>query len=469
MPSFNQNDTIAAIATPIGDGGIGIVRLSGKRALSIANKIFVSPNGKKPSTFASHSINYGWITSRFYTRSAGKPPEVIDEVILTVMRAPRSYTREDVVEINCHAGIVVLRAVLELVLANGARLAEPGEFTRRAFLNGRIDLSQAEAVLDVIRAKTDSALKVGIDQLKGGLSSRINRLRDKLLSMLSIFEANIDFPDEEITPADLENCRRKISGIGAELKNILESSRFGKIMREGIKAVICGKPNVGKSSLLNALLKQERSIVSSMAGTTRDTIEEIIDIRGVPVRIVDTAGIIEPRDLVEKKAVRRAKKHISDADLVILMFDASKRLDKYDNSLIKKIGTKTTVAVINKIDLKSRIQKDRVYKKFSGVVEISAKRLKNIDLLEEAILNLVYHGKVSVRDSAIASNARHIQALKKASEFILAADKSLGQNLTLEVIAQDIKDALACFDDIMGRRFSSDLLDKIFSQFCIGK
>lgn len=461
MCSFNQNDTIAAIATPIGDGGIGIVRLSGKDALSIADRIFASPDGRKPSTFASHTIKYGWIIS--------KPPEVIDEILLTVMRAPRSYTREDIVEINCHGGIVALRAALELVLATGCRLAEPGEFTRRAFLNGRIDLSQAEAVLDIIRAKTDPALKIGLGQLRGELSFRVNKLRDKLLNILSIFEANIDFPEEEIALADLKSIFRTISGIDKELESMLDTAGQGRVMREGINVVICGKPNVGKSSLLNALLKQERSIVSAVAGTTRDTIEEIIDIKGIPVKIVDTAGIIEPRDLVEKKAVQRAKQYIDNADLAILMFDASKRLSKYDEVLIKRLDKKATIAVINKIDLKGHIQKERIFKRFNQTVEISAKRLKNIGLLEEAILTLVFNGRISSPESVVVSNARHIQGLKKANEFIKGALKSLGEKLSLEIIAQDIKDALGCFDDIMGKRFSSDLLDKIFSEFCVGK
>ncbi|MFH1396938.1 MAG: tRNA uridine-5-carboxymethylaminomethyl(34) synthesis GTPase MnmE [Candidatus Omnitrophota bacterium] len=406
------------------------------------------------------------------TRTPGhqvKGCHVVDEVLLTVMRAPISYTREDIVEINCHGGIVALRAVLELVLASGCRLAEPGEFTRRAFLNGRIDLSQAEAVLDIIRAKTDSALKIGLGQLRGELSSRINKLRGKLLNMLSIFEANIDFPEEEIAPADLEGISQRMSGIDKELESILYDARQGRVMREGINVVICGKPNVGKSSLLNALLKQERSIVSAVAGTTRDTIEEIIDIKGIPVKIVDTAGIIEPRDLVEKKAVQRAKQYIDNADLVILMFDASKKLSKYDEVLIKRLGKKATIAVINKIDLKGHIQKERIFKRFKQTVEISAKRLKNINLLEGAILTLVYKGKILNPESVVVSNARHIQGFKKASEFIKGAAKSLEKKLSLEIIAQDIKDALGCFDDIMGKRFSSDLLDRIFSEFCVGK
>ncbi|MDD5166249.1 MAG: tRNA uridine-5-carboxymethylaminomethyl(34) synthesis GTPase MnmE, partial [Candidatus Omnitrophica bacterium] len=285
------NDTIAAISTPPGESGIGIVRLSGKRALVIADEIFVSKDGGKVPGFKTYTTHYGWITQN---------AKVIDEVILTVMRAPRSYTKEDVVEINCHGGIVAMRAVLDLVLTKGCRLSLPGEFTKRAFLNGRIDLVQAEAVLDIIRAKTDSALRIGTEQLRGTLSGKINKLRQILLEMLVGIEANIDFPDEEITGVNLKRTLQKLNEINGILKEILDTARCGRIMREGIHVVICGKPNVGKSSLLNALLKQERSIVTPVAGTTRDTIEEVIDIKGLPVRIVDTAGILEPRDLIEK-------------------------------------------------------------------------------------------------------------------------------------------------------------------------
>jgi len=300
MNKFKFNDTIAAVATPIGESGIGIVRLSGQKALYVADKIFVSKDGKIPSGFKTYTTHYGWIAD------GESKQEIIDEVILTVMRAPKSYTKEDIVEINCHGGIVALRRVLDLALENGCRMACPGEFTRRAFLNGRIDLTQAEAVLDIIRAKTDYSLKIGLEQLKGALSSAINKIRKILLDVLSILEANIDFPEEEINEADLEQIRKQLNTINSELIGMLKASKHAQVFREGLHVVICGKPNVGKSSLLNALLKQERSIVTSIPGTTRDYLEEIIDIRGIPIIIVDTAGIIEPRDLIEKKAVQRS-------------------------------------------------------------------------------------------------------------------------------------------------------------------
>ncbi|MFA5156553.1 MAG: tRNA uridine-5-carboxymethylaminomethyl(34) synthesis GTPase MnmE [Candidatus Omnitrophota bacterium] len=458
------NDTIAAIATAVGESGIGIVRLSGKDALAVADKIFVSKDDKKVPEFKAYTTHYGWIIDK------RKPDEPVDEVLLTVMRSPKSFTREDVVEINCHGGIIALRSVLDLVLENGCRLAEPGEFTRRAFLNGRIDLAQAEAVLDIIRAKTDSALRIGAEQLKGRLSKELNRIREELLDILSLVEANIDFPEEDISATEAKNLSSRLASAENSLKRILESSAAGRVMREGISAVICGKPNVGKSSLLNALLKQERSIVTPVAGTTRDTIEEIIDIKGIPVKIVDTAGIIEPRDLVEKKAVVRSKEFIRHADLVIMIFDAGRKIEKQDELLIRKIKGKTSLAVVNKIDLKCRLQKERLAKNFGRVVEISAKKMKNISLLEEAIADLVYKGKVACPEPGLVSNLRHIEAMRKAQKLIAEAANPIDNNaLPIELIAQDIKDALGYLDDISGKRFSEELLDKIFSDFCIGK
>ncbi|MDI6758562.1 MAG: tRNA uridine-5-carboxymethylaminomethyl(34) synthesis GTPase MnmE, partial [Candidatus Omnitrophota bacterium] len=382
MYNLDLSDTIVAISTSIGESGIGIVRLSGKEAFSIADKIFVSKDNKKPSAFKTYTIHYGWIV-----RQATKQRKIIDEVILTVMRKPKSYTKEDIVEINCHGGILAVRAVLELVLESGARLAEPGEFTKRAFLNGRIDLAQAEAVLDTIRAKTDSALKIGVEQLRGVLSDKVNNLRNALLEIIAALEADIDFPEEEaglVNPVknnqiqiqeqeisngiNLKEILERLNRLNNELKDIIEAARYGRIIREGLHVVICGRPNVGKSSLLNALLRKERSIVTPIPGTTRDTIEEIIDIKGIPIRIVDTAGILEPRDLIEKHAVERSKKQIDLADLVILLFDGSRRLSKDDTALIAKLKKKVVIAIINKIDLKQKIKKENIEKKLNHVV-----------------------------------------------------------------------------------------------------
>ena len=460
MLKDNLNDTIAAISTPVGEGGIGIVRISGNNALLIADRIFLHKGEQKPSAFKSYTIHYGWIA---------KDKNIIDEVILTVMRKPRSFTKEDIVEINCHGGIIATRAVLEIVLEGGARLSEPGEFTKRAFLNGRIDLAQAEAVIDVIRAKTDSALKLGMEQLRGALSKEINRIRSSLLDVLSELEADIDFPEEGILSPGQSSIRGKLESAQNDLEKLFINARRGQIYREGIHVVICGRPNVGKSSLLNALLKRERSIVTPVAGTTRDTIEEIIDIKGIPVRIMDTAGILEPRDLVEKKAVERSKKHIEAADLVILMFDANKYLAEDDTVLIKKLSKKNCIAVINKIDLKNKINRDKISKIFKHTILLSAKKSRNINLLEEVIADLVYKGKVYRNEFAMVSNLRHINALRQAQKLIAEALNSLDNNLTPEFISQDIKEALTFIDDILGKSFSEDLLDKIFSDFCIGK
>lgn len=460
MINHDLNDTIAAISTPVGEGGIGIVRLSGKGALKIADKIFFSKDGKEPSDYKTYTTHYGWVRQN---------AKVIDEVLLTVMRAPKSYTKEDIVEINCHGGIVALRRVLDLALESGCRLAEPGEFTKRAFLNGRIDLAQAEAVLDVIRAKTDAALRAGTEQLRGALSGKINNLREKLLAALTVLEAKIDFPEEEAGAPDLSGIRERIRKADDELKEILASAGRGRILREGIQAVICGKPNVGKSSLLNALLRQERSIVTASAGTTRDTIEEIIDIKGIPVRIVDTAGIIEPRDLVEKKAVQRSRRAIAMADLVILLFDASKKIGKDDRLLMRKLKNKTVLAVVNKIDLKEKLEREKIRKIFPSLIGVSAKKMKNISLLEEGIANLVYQGKAAAVEPAAISNLRQIEALRGAQKLVAEAVNSLDNELTAEFVAEGLKGALRQIDGLLGKEFSEDLLDKIFSEFCIGK
>jgi tRNA modification GTPase len=455
-------DTIAAVGTSCGVAGIGIVRISGKDALAIADKIFLSRDKARVFTFKAYTLNYGWIIH---------PGDkmIIDEVLLGVMRAPRSYTREDVVEINCHGGIVAVRAVLELALENGCRLANPGEFTKRAFLNGRIDLSQAEAVLDIIQAKTDAALKLGSEQLRGALSSGLKKIRQVILDQLVVLEANIDFPEEEIGSADLKLIRQSLAEANRLLKDLLDSAVQGRIMREGISVVICGKPNAGKSSLLNALLKQERSIVTAVAGTTRDTIEEIIDIQGIPVRIVDTAGILEPRDLVEKKAIQRTKRYIDLADLVIVLFDASRPLSADDRMLIKRVKNKLALAVINKIDLPSRINEDAVQGNFKQTIRISAKKMRNIGLLEEAIAEVVYKGHLRSTESILVSNIRHIEKIKKAQKLIAESISSLDNKISIEFVAQNIKDAVGYLDDILGKRFSEDLLDRIFSRFCIGK
>ncbi len=453
-------DTIAAISTAPGEGAIGIVRLSGSSALTVAGKIFISSSKKKPRQFKSYTMHYGKIIDGH---------KIIDEVILTVMRGPKSYTRQDVVEINCHGGILPLGKILELTLKYGCRLARPGEFTLRAFLNGRIDLAQAEAVIDIIRAKTDSALKVSLGQLTGGLSSRINQLRRKLMDLLVFLEAGIDFPEEEIPAQDQKILSASLLAIDQQLAVLLSTQASGRILREGLHVVICGKPNVGKSSLLNALLKKERAIVTPIAGTTRDTLEEMIEIKGIPVKIVDTAGILKPRNLIEKKAIRLSRRQIGLADLVILLFDASQKLNRQDIDLLTEVKHKKVIAVINKIDLKRRWLPEELKGPFISTLELSARSGKNLALLEEDIYRFVYRGKLSGPESILVSNLRHIHALQEAQRLIVQAKVILADKQPVELLAQNLKDACALLDKILGKDFSAELLNKIFEDFCIGK
>lgn len=476
MLSNTLDDTIAALSTALGQAGIGIVRLSGKDALAIADKIFVAKDGKKPSRYKTYSVHYGWIKCRLKTKDLRlKKKEdrdgekIIDEVLLTVMRAPRSYTKEDIVEISCHSGMVVLREILDLVLASGARLAEPGEFTKRAFLNGRIDLSKAEAVLDIINAKTQLALESGIRQLQGGLCNEVSRLRDKLLEVIALLEAHIDFPEEDIEEADKAKIDTTIDEVLKHLNSLLDSARHGKVLREGICAVILGRANVGKSSLLNALLKEERAIVSPIPGTTRDCLEEIIDVKGIPLKIADTAGIIEPRDLIEKEALKRTDTYFEKANLILLVFDASRALTKQDRALIKKVRNKNVIAVLNKSDRAQKINEAEIKKHFADSVRISALRRKGLKELEEKIIEVVWAGKVSVSDGAMITNARHKQALQEAQQSLLRAKDSRRKNLSIEFIAEDLRSCRNHIGCITGETAGGDILDKIFSEFCIGK
>ena len=458
------DDTVAAISTPIADGGIGIVRLSGKKALAIADKIFVSTNKSKPANFKTHTINYGHIVSQ-------DTKEIIDEVLLTVMRAPKTYTREDIVEINCHGGIVPLRRVLGLALKNGARLALPGEFTKRAFLNGRLDLSQAEAVMDIIQAKTDSSLRVALNQLEGHLSREVRQIRDEILDIYANVEASIDFPDEDIKILKEANVLRRLERGENKLSRLLSTANSGVVFREGILTVICGKPNVGKSSLLNALLKQERAIVTSIPGTTRDTIEEIVSIEGIPLRIVDTAGITESKNVIEKEGINRSQMYLNRADLVLLVLDGSNRISAEDKQLLEKAEKRKTIVVINKVDLPDKINSNgfKKYFKDKTMIRVSATKKRNISKLEKAIATMIWQGKVCSCDEILVSNLRHQQALTEALGSITRAKEALGEKLSAEFVAVDIKESLDNLGLIIGETVNEDLLDKIFEKFCIGK
>ncbi len=462
----NLNDTIVAISTPVGDGGIGIVRLSGRDSLSIADKIFKSKNGTRPSEFKNYTVHYGHIINR-----VDKKHETIDEVILTVMRTPKSYTKEDIVEINCHSGIVPLRRVLDLVLSYGARMAEPGEFTKRAFLNGRMDLAQAESVINIIKAKTEDSLRASMSQLEGDLSKKIKALREELLDLLSNIEASIDFPDEDIDPLSQHNINSKITEVSDRLKGLIETSHKGRILSEGIRSVICGRPNVGKSSLMNALLKQRRVIVSHIPGTTRDAIEEMINIDGVPLRLVDTAGIIESDDIVIKEGVERSRLHLNSSDLVLLVLDASKPLTDEDRKLMKEAMGKNTIVVLNKIDLPGRLNKRDIKALLPDktIVEVSAKDNKNLGELEHAISKMIWGGRVSSDYTALVTSARHKALLVGANEALERASDNLKKNVYPELITIDMREATTALGAITGETIEDDMLDRIFSNFCIGK
>lgn len=470
MKFHNLDDTIVAISTAIGQGAIGIVRLSGNEALSIADGLVFSSSGKKPSEFKNFTVHYGWVRrrdTRHKTQDTNEQ-EIIDEVLLTVMRAPKSYTKEDMVEISCHGGIVSVRAILTCAVDLGARLAEPGEFTKRAFLNGRIDLTQAEAVLDIIQSKTEDFLRVSTNQLKGELSTELESIREQLMSAYVEIEAFINFPEDDINAAGREKILSVIETAEKRVEKLLLSSEQGRILKEGIKVVICGRPNVGKSSLLNVLLKTPRAIVSAIAGTTRDTIEETAQIRGIPFQLVDTAGILEPRDFIEEEAVKRSQLSIRSADLVLLVLDNSSLLMKEDQELIQSLNGKNVLVVLNKSDLPQKLEKQSIEKNFSSMLKVSARTNEGIEQLEEAIVQSVWHGQAPESSAILISNLRHIESLKKCQEALREVERALPL-ISLEFSSEEIKRAVNFLDNITGRNIDVDLLDNIFSKFCIGK
>ena len=456
-------DTIAAISTPQGEGGISIVRLSGPDSIRIVESIFKPARRRRLSRVKSHTLTYGHIIDP----STG---EVIDEVLVSVMRAPHTYTREDVVEINCHGGALVTQKVLELVLERGARLAEPGEFTKRAFLNGRIDLSQAEAVIDLIRAKTELSLKAAASMLSGELSKKVEGMREELLNLLAEVEASVDFPDEDLDFLPPEELKRRMEGVARQMEELIETADEGRILREGVRTVIAGKPNVGKSSLLNRLLREDRAIVTDIPGTTRDSIEEYLNIGGIPIRIVDTAGIRVTDDPVEREGVRRSVRQIELADLVIAVFDASQPLSEEDMELVRLISGKTALVVLNKIDLPLRIDVGKL-EELTGrkPIRISALKEIGLDELKNEMVKLITRGRVPLSESPIAINARHKDALKRALESLRFAIESVDQGMPPEIVAVDLRGALDCLGEIVGAVTTEEVLDRIFSQFCIGK
>lgn len=464
-----DNDTISAISTPLGEAGIGIVRLSGGDAIRIADMLFSSTTGRSIKSAKSHTIFYGYI----------KDPETskpVDEVLVTVMKAPKTYTKEDVVEINCHGGFVPLRRVLELTIKHGARLAEPGEFTKRAFLNGRIDLTQAEAVIDLIRAKTDMAERIALKQLRGNLRQRLSALKDGLINIVAHIEAHIDFPEEDIEPSSMNEIIEKLKEIMDELTSISRTYEEGRFFRDGLKVAIVGRPNVGKSSLLNTLLQKDRAIVTPQPGTTRDVIEDFINIKGLPIIVMDTAGIRASHEMAEKEGVRRSLEAINSADLVIAVIDGSEALKEEDLLVIEKVKDKRSLIVINKSDLPPADIK------LSGR-RVSALMSSGIDELKEAIFESV----IGVREIPsplekppveefkeenalpLITNLRHKLAMDRALKRLDAGAILIKENSALELIAMELREAMERLGEITGSVSTEEVLERVFSSFCIGK
>ncbi|OGW37624.1 MAG: tRNA uridine-5-carboxymethylaminomethyl(34) synthesis GTPase MnmE [Nitrospirae bacterium RBG_13_39_12] len=459
------DDTIAAISTPLGEGGIGIVRLSGKDSIKIAEKIFISPKDKSLNNLKSYRVNYGYIKNPLNM-------EKIDEVLVTLMRSPYSYTKEDVVEINCHGGMIPLRKTLELVLKHGARLAEPGEFTRRAFINGRIDLSQAEAVIDLIRAKTDESRRIAIEQLNGGLSEKITLLRDRLKELCAIVEADIDFPEDEIDTPSKHVMLDSMKNISRELENLLKTYDEARFFREGLSTVIVGKPNVGKSSLLNAFLNKDRAIVTEFPGTTRDIIEEYLNINGLPLRIIDTAGIRAVQDITEREGVKRSLQSIKSADLIIAMFDSSEPLKEEDFDVIEKVNNKNVIFVLNKCDLPTVVDKHVIISRLmpnSIVLNISATRGDGLNDLKARILESCLKDWKEEREGVVITNLRHKSAIENARISLDRAVSALIENQPFEILALELRESMDRLGEIVGTITTEDILNKIFNDFCIGK
>lgn len=455
------DDTIAAIATAPGEGAIGIIRVSGPEAIQIVDRVFVSPQGKELKLMPTYTMAYGHIIDP----SSGT---IVDEVITSVMKGPHSFTGEDVVEVNCHGGNVPVGKCLELLLDQGCRLADPGEFTKRAFLSGRLDLAQAESVIDVIRSKTDMSLDVALKQLQGNLSEQINQIRHGLLEIVAHIEADIDFPDEEVETMGNEQMLENVSWIISDLEKLINSAEGGRILRDGLQVAIIGKPNVGKSSLLNALVRENRAIVTDIPGTTRDIIEEYINIRGIPVKIIDTAGIRETSDLVEQIGVEKSRSALNDADLVLMMIDAAD-FSAEDQEIMDQIQNDSVLMVVNKIDL-VKAEDIVVFDSLKWPkVHISVVQEQGLMDLEQAIVDFVWRAGLGNQDEVLVANTRHKDALKRARTSLLEGKRSLEAGMSGDFVSIDIRGAWQLLGEITGDSVGEDLIDEIFSRFCLGK
>lgn len=451
-----MNDTIVAISTALGVGAISIVRLSGTEAIEIANNCF---KGKDLTKVKSHTINYGHIVDQ---------DEIIDEVLVSIMKAPRTYTAEDVVEINCHGGIISTKRILETMLTHGARLAEPGEFTKRAFLNGRIDLVKSEAVMDIIDSKSEEANKLALSQLSGSTSNMIKKFREKLKQLLASIEVNIDYPEYyDIEVVTKEQISKAISEMKKELEKVIKESKNSTLIKEGIKTVIVGRPNVGKSSILNKLLEQEKAIVTDIAGTTRDIVEGEIYLDGILLNIIDTAGIRSTDDIVEKIGVEKSLSMIDDADLVIVVLNNNEKLTKEDEEILDKTKDKQRIIVINKNDLEKKL--DISKSNLKNIVETNANRVEGIKALKEKIIELFQLETIKSKDYTYLTNARQISLAKQAYQSLIEAESGINNDLPIDMVEIDLKNTFDYLGEIIGETYSEEILDHLFANFCVGK